>query len=256
MSRLRLSFFIPCMLFIGIFADRAVADGQGSMPRIVCADSDFDFGRIVDTNRIGHTFHIRNDGESPLLISRVWTGCGCVEATVKTDTIMPHSSADLDVVFDTVGRIGPQRKSIYVHSNDSQTPVLNLAMRGELVVRRGGEDKAAVISRPESGQDHSQQGDYYATPAEITYVLSPGRSNPVTRYIAVRSLTGKPFRVNKVDLPFPGTVESQAQDDPARQLICIKDVIPFMAMSDKSIRIHVADDRTVIVPVTVKGRLP
>ena len=259
MSLLRLPFLFSSMLFMGISLASlagAEAQGQGSAPHIVCMDSDFDFGRIVDTNRIGHTFHIRNEGEAPLVITKVRTGCGCVEATMRTEPILPHGMAVLDVVFVTTGRVGPQRKSIYIHSNDPETPIQSLVMHGEVVARRTTDDKSVAVSYPDSGSNIAKRGDYFATPAEITYVLSPGRTNPVTRYIAVRSLAGKPFRVKGVDLPFPGLVENMDHSDPTRVLIGIKDIIPTIPMNGKLVTIKLEDGDVVLVPVVVKGSIP
>ena len=53
--------------------------------------------------------------------------------------------------------------------------------------------------------------DIYAVPSEIALVAS-GRTNAVRRYVALRAHSGKPFRIEKVELPDAGMV---AYPDPA-----------------------------------------
>lgn len=115
-------------------------------PRIVCAEPNYGFGRVVGTNQVAHVFKIANDGNAPLIITRIHAACGCTEVEIVSDTIAAHEATDLSVKFNTAGRVGPQRKSIYIHSNDPLNPILCLMLNGDIVAPTVSTNTAVVGS--------------------------------------------------------------------------------------------------------------
>jgi len=234
--------------------DANLATGTAAQPRIVCLEPNFDFGRVIGTNDVSHAFKIANAGDAPLKITRIRVGCGCTEAKVGADTIAAQSSTDLSVQFKTAGRVGPQRKSIYVHSNDPQSPILRLEMGGDIVVPKGLGGRSvgdAVAGTPSNGK---AKDDFYAVPEEIVMITSPGQTNAVTRFIAVRSLSGKVFKVADVTLPCPGNAEITDSFDAAGCLIKLSGLVPLPGLDGRAVMIRMQDGTSLSIPLILKKR--
>ncbi len=100
-------------------------------PNLVCDDTVYDFGSRRNTEVVKHDFQLRNEGDETLRISSVRTSCGCTVAELDTRRIDPGKGVALHAEFRLQGRKGHQSKTIYIHSNDPEQPLLRLAMRGE-----------------------------------------------------------------------------------------------------------------------------
>jgi len=116
-----------------------LAMGIGAMgfaaPKISVDHAVYDFGEVIAGMTVTHTFVLTNAGDAPLVISRVWTSCGCTTTALPKTTIAPGESVDLTVTFNSTGYRGKVGKSIYIKSNDPVTPRLTLVMTG--TVKRG-----------------------------------------------------------------------------------------------------------------------
>ena len=115
---------------IGGLAFLFLLPAANAAPRIVCPEPEYTFGVMEDTNNVEHVFAIRNEGDAPLTIGNVRACCGAT-ATIATNSIAPGSNASLRVVFSLRGRNGEQHKSVYVASNDPQSPYLQLRLTGK-----------------------------------------------------------------------------------------------------------------------------
>ncbi|MEI7850320.1 MAG: RHS repeat-associated core domain-containing protein [Kiritimatiellales bacterium] len=100
-------------------------------PKLVCDAPVFDFGATTNT-QITHTFVLKNEGLSPLIIERVSTGCGCVVAASRDKTIAPGDTGAVDLTITLRGRSGSQRLTTYVNSNDPDNPYFQLRCIGQV----------------------------------------------------------------------------------------------------------------------------
>lgn len=282
------------LLATGVFAQTTT-----NQPRIACAAPFYDFGKAGNSTQLVHVFLVVNQGAGPLFITSVNSGCGCTLAKTRTNVIAPGSNTEVTVTFDTANRTGPQRKAIYIQSNDKVNPLFRLELTGELIdvpafnrpsapvfpvnvtarpgsvnatpgklafgrVKPGDQTEGEVIVAGEGTNDFQVTGafatgsnlvlrveamegrrwkitarllpltagrgeeeivirtthpamgelkvpatwdaisDIYATPAEVSLAADPGQTNAVCRYIAFRSHSGKPFQVERVELPEAG----------------------------------------------------
>jgi hypothetical protein len=105
-------------------------------PRLAISDLNlnytYDFGRIGMTDRVSHAFTARNVGTEDLVISRVYTGCGCTATTIggapippdgvlpQPLTLRPGEEIAFTVEFDAraEGRSGAMAKYVQIFSND------------------------------------------------------------------------------------------------------------------------------------------
>jgi hypothetical protein len=101
-----------------------------------------DFGDVVQGDALAHVFHLSNDGQGDLVISRIQPSCGCTVPTPKVyaedgtsalytfgEPIRPGQRIDVEAVFNTSSKQGQQRVSIGVFCNDprQQVPLTLLA---------------------------------------------------------------------------------------------------------------------------------
>ncbi len=112
-----------------LLALRAAAGPSGA-PRLACDEPVFDFGQAESGKRIEHTFVLRNTGDAPLSIDRVRAGCSCTSHRLERSLVPPGGRTTLAVEVSLKGRIGGQRISLYVHSNDPDQPFFKLQCNG------------------------------------------------------------------------------------------------------------------------------
>lgn len=85
--------------------------------KLVCEQDFYDFGTVKAGEKLEHTFIIKNEGNSNLLISKVIPSCGCTIADYEKKPIEPGRTADIKIIFNTKGRKGMAYKDITVKSN-------------------------------------------------------------------------------------------------------------------------------------------
>ncbi|MEM6642976.1 MAG: DUF1573 domain-containing protein [Bacteroidota bacterium] len=116
----------PLILFLvvlsfGVFAQEA-EEQPLSGPKIFFAEKSYNFGEIVQGDRVSYTFEFENTGNEPLILSDVKTTCGCTAPEWPREPIVPGTKAELKVVFNSTGKLNMQNKVITVMSNAVNNP--------------------------------------------------------------------------------------------------------------------------------------
>ena len=85
----------------------------------VVGDAIHDFGDIKEAGGpVVHNFTVLNNGELPLVISRVIASCGCTQPEWTKEPIAPGKTGNIKVSYDPTGRQGEVvQKTISVYSN-------------------------------------------------------------------------------------------------------------------------------------------
>jgi len=118
------------------------ASGLGA-PRIELSTKFFDLGDINpdEGNRV-ETFSVKNTGDAPLNIISVSTSCGCTEAEVESEEILPGEQTKLTVTYDPSvhpGLTGKIERVVYIKSNDPLQKEIELGLIGNAL--EGGNDE-------------------------------------------------------------------------------------------------------------------
>ena len=92
-----------------------------------------DFGEMKQGDKKEHTFTLKNDGKSELVIRNVRSSCGCTAVAPSKKVIAPGESAPIKVTFDSRGKRGRQSKSVTVITNDPKTPTTTLRISSNIV---------------------------------------------------------------------------------------------------------------------------
>jgi len=96
-----------------------------------------DYGTIEKGADGVRQFEFTNTGNESLIISRVYSTCGCTVPKKPKESIAPGESGVIEVKYDTK-RVGPIRKTITVYSNAGPTPY-PLKIKGTITPSLSGE---------------------------------------------------------------------------------------------------------------------
>lgn len=118
-------------------ASYPAADGQESAPGIHFDSDVFDFGDITADTIRSHSFLLTNDGTAPLVITRVYSDCGCTTAAYPREPLMPGDTARIEVSFNPAGRsAGYFTKLVRIRSNAASKPH-RLYIKGKITRAKG-----------------------------------------------------------------------------------------------------------------------
>jgi hypothetical protein len=116
------------LLCIGLIGLTATA--QDTAAKIEFKSETVDYGEITKGSDGIRVFEFTNTGNSPLIISKVSSSCGCTIPKKPEEPILPGKTGEIQVKYDT-NRVGPIRKAITVISN-ADTPTKVLKIKGEV----------------------------------------------------------------------------------------------------------------------------
>lgn len=108
--------------------------GSGNnSPVIYFPETQHDFGKVNEGEKVNYTFRFTNKGTSELIIKDVRSSCGCTAALLSSDTLKPGQEGTIKVEFNTQNRSGKNSKTITVQSNDPKDPAKILTIYADIV---------------------------------------------------------------------------------------------------------------------------
>lgn len=87
------------------------------MPVITFSQTTYDFGDVIEGERLSYPFKFKNTGKSNLIIYSSEATCGCTTSTPPKAPIRPGESGEILVTFDSKGQKGNVTKLILVGAN-------------------------------------------------------------------------------------------------------------------------------------------
>ena len=105
---------------------------QNTGPAIEFTSQVVDYGEIEKGSDGIRVFEFVNSGNQPLVISKVYSSCGCTIPKKPEAPIAPGEKGEIQVKYDT-NRMGPIRKTITVNSNAESTPIVSLKIKGTVL---------------------------------------------------------------------------------------------------------------------------
>jgi len=76
-----------------------------------------DFGTIIEGEKVVYYFEYKNTGSADLVVYSVEATCGCTTPDWSREPLKSGDKELLQIIFDTAGRNGSQRKVVTVRSN-------------------------------------------------------------------------------------------------------------------------------------------
>ena len=105
----------------------------GPTTTISFAESTYDFGEVMDGEKVEHTYVFTNTGAEPLVISNAKGSCGCTVPSWPKEPIAPGESGEILVRFDSggKGRVGggAQTKTVTITANTTP-PDTRITIKG------------------------------------------------------------------------------------------------------------------------------
>lgn len=108
----------------------------------------YDYGTILEGDPGECEFVFKNTGKEPLVLSNVYSSCGCTVPNWPKDPIMPGKSSAIKVKYAT-SRIGGINKTITVVSNAAENSKVTLRITGTV-------KKKDEVALPEKQQTQMQ----------------------------------------------------------------------------------------------------
>ncbi|GGX20382.1 DUF1573 domain-containing protein [Aquimarina muelleri] len=121
---------IMIILFIGFLGTTLYA--QDTKAQIKFKSEVVDYGEIAKGSDGVRQFEFTNTGNAPLVISKVYSSCGCTIPKKPEAPIAPGESSVIEVKYDT-NRVGPIRKTITVTSNAGDNPTMAIKIKGSVL---------------------------------------------------------------------------------------------------------------------------
>ncbi len=103
-----------------IVANPATASGnttQTVLPAFQFAEETHDFGKIIAGEKVSYSFKFKNIGNANLIISAASGSCGCTVPQWPTEPIGPGKEGVINVIFNSEGKSGVQKKTVTLTSN-------------------------------------------------------------------------------------------------------------------------------------------
>lgn len=101
-------------------------------PNIQFTEQAHDFGIIAEGPQYTHVFKFKNTGKAPLVVTNVNTPCGCTTPSFTREPIMPGKTGEINVSYNSQGRIGVFNKTLSVQTNMGQGKDIALNIKGEV----------------------------------------------------------------------------------------------------------------------------
>lgn len=98
-------------------------------------DSAQNFGKVTDGEKVVITFHFKNTGTKPLVISNVQASCGCTVPSKPEEPIAPGAEGKITAEFNSEGRVGKASKNITVTANTKES-ITVLMFEGEVLPKK------------------------------------------------------------------------------------------------------------------------
>ncbi|MDR9398463.1 DUF1573 domain-containing protein [Salibacter sp.] len=90
------------------------------------------FGTITQGEKVTKMYRFQNTGNKELVITSARGSCGCTVPKYPRKPIGPGESGEIEVMFNSKGKVGRIHKKIYIVANT--TPATNtLAITGDVV---------------------------------------------------------------------------------------------------------------------------
>jgi hypothetical protein len=106
----------------------------GSGPQITFDKLTHDYGKVRYGETVTEEFMFTNTGDRTLVIEQLRASCGCTKAIKGSSQIAPGGKSKIVTEFDTSElKPGTKQKTIFVHSNDPEKPVVKLLLLADVV---------------------------------------------------------------------------------------------------------------------------
>lgn len=110
-------------------------DAQPELTTIQWLDSVQNFGKVTEGEKVLISFHFKNTGNKPLVITGVNASCGCTVPEKPEAPIAPGETGVIKAEFNSAGRVGANSKYVNITCN-TETQNYSLLFEGEVLPKK------------------------------------------------------------------------------------------------------------------------
>ncbi|MCW8804855.1 MAG: DUF1573 domain-containing protein [Ignavibacteriaceae bacterium] len=111
----------------------SASEMSSGVPTIYFGETQHDFGKVNEGDKVNYTFNFANKGSSVLTIKDIKTSCGCTAALLSQDSLAPGKDGTIKVELDTKNRSGKMSRTVTINSNDPKDPAKVLTIYADIV---------------------------------------------------------------------------------------------------------------------------
>lgn len=93
-------------------------------PIIEFSQIEFDFGTIIQGEKVTHRFYYKNVGDGDLYIKNVIPVCGCTIADYSDKAVQPGEESFIEATFNSDGYFGLNIKDIEIYTNGTPSKII------------------------------------------------------------------------------------------------------------------------------------
>lgn len=101
-------------------------------PKIHFDSLTYNFGTVTEGDKVEYDFHFSNKGVNDLFIRKTKASCGCTATNPDKTQLKSGESSNIHIIFNTMGKIGNQHKTITVICNDPENSMVILNIEGNV----------------------------------------------------------------------------------------------------------------------------
>lgn len=87
------------------------------MPIITFTETEYNFGTVIQGEKVSHKFMFKNTGDGNLVISNVKPSCGCTSPKWTREPVKPGEEGYIELTFDSSNKKGIQNKNVRISTN-------------------------------------------------------------------------------------------------------------------------------------------
>jgi hypothetical protein len=136
----------PCYQQNTVAAEARDSSAGKKGPQITFERLVYDFNNVGANTQNTCEFNFKNTGDDLLKITDVSKTCGCTPYTLEKKEYAPGEKGTLKVTYNVGGHAGQAEKYIYVSSNDSTNPKIQLTVKANVTLKVDYEPRALNLS--------------------------------------------------------------------------------------------------------------
>lgn len=103
-----------------------------SAPQVTAEALEYDFGEVIQGDKVDYTFRFRNSGDELLVIESVHSSCGCTAALLSSKQIAPGDMGEIKTTFDSSNFRNTIHKTITMTTNDPESATVKFLIKGQV----------------------------------------------------------------------------------------------------------------------------
>ncbi len=112
-------------------SEQKVSDG---LPIMKFEEMEYNFGTLIQGEKVSHKFKFTNTGEGNLVISSVKPSCGCTSPKWSREPVKPGEQGYVELTFDSSNKNGIQNKNARIYANTEPNEIV-LFIRCDVVTK-------------------------------------------------------------------------------------------------------------------------